>query len=77
MAVRLAVIIFGNSVLKQSGLGDNQGKLAPLEQDKMSKIEEIIKRVYHGKGNVEKIWKDKCRTAISKKCQRLRSGLNA
>ena len=72
-AVRLAVIFYGEDTLKRSGLGDNQGKLNPLDSGKMEEIEAIIKRVYRGKGNIEQIWKEKCRTAIAKKCQRLRS----
>lgn len=73
LAVRLAVIIIGENTLRQSGLGDNQGKLNPLDDKKMEEIEGIVKRVYKGKGNIDYIWKEKCRTAISKKCQRLRN----
>ena len=73
LAVRLAVIMFGTEVMKISGLGDNQGKLVPLNEEKMREIEDIVKRMYRGKGNTDKIWKGKCRNAIAKKCERLRN----
>ena len=73
LAVQLAVLLIGEGVMKRSGLGDHQGKLRPLDENKMGEIEDIIKRVYRGHGeDVDKIWKFKCRTAIAKKCQRLR-----
>lgn len=59
--------------MRRSGLGDNQGKLNPLDDKKMNEIKGIVKKVYKGKGNIGNIWREKCRTAISKKCQRLRS----
>lgn len=73
LAVRLAVIMFGTEVMKISGLSDNQGKSVPLNEEKMREIEDIVKRMYCGKGNTDKIWKEKCRNAIAKKCQRLRN----
>ena len=66
-------MLIGEDVMKRSGLGDNQGKLQPLDSAKMQEIEDIVKRMYQGKGNVERMWKEKCRTAIAKKCQRLRT----
>ncbi len=73
LAVQLAVVLFGTETMRRSGLSGNQGKLKALDDEKMSEIEDIIKRVYRGKGNVNDIWKDKCRVAIAKKCQRLRN----
>ena len=72
LAVRLAVIMFGTEVMKISGLSDNQGKLVPLNEEKMREIEDIVKHMYCGKGNTDKIWKEKCRKAIAK-CQHLRN----
>ena len=51
LAVRLAVIMFGIEVMKISGLGDNQRKLFSLYEEKMREIEDIVKRMYRGKGN--------------------------
>lgn len=72
LAVRLAVLLFGNETLKRSGLGDFQGKLRALDAKKMTEIEDTIKTAYKGKGNLNTIW-NKCHVAIAKKCQRLRS----
>ena len=65
--------MFGTEVTKISGLGDNQGKLVPPNEEKMREIEDIVKRMYRGKGNRDKIWKEKCCNAIAKKCQCLRN----
>ena len=71
LAVRIAVILFGEDVMRRSGLGDNQGKLCALDENKMKEIENIVTRVYITKADVASIW-NKCRIAIAKKCQRLR-----
>ena len=59
--------------MKISGLGDNQGKLDRLNEEKVKEIEDIMKRMYRGKGNTDKIWKETCCNAIAKKCQCLRN----
>ena len=55
LAVRLAVILLGTEVMKIIGLGDNQGKLVPLNEEKMREIEDIVKHMYRGKSNTDKI----------------------
>ena len=52
--------------MKISGLGDNRGKLQPLDAAKMNEIEDIVKQMYRKKGNIDIIWKTKYRTAIAK-----------
>lgn len=69
LAVRLAVLLVGEDVMKHSGLGDNKGKLRALDETKLQEIEDIVKQMYRGRGDVEGIW-TKCRIAVAKKCQR-------
>ena len=73
LAVRLASdIFFDEKTLGESSLTGDHGKLKVLDEQRIGDIEDIVVRMYRGKVTDIKETLDKCREAISKKCQRIR-----
>ena len=72
LAIALArQVFFGDEVMRSSSLSGHLGKYDVLDEDKMAQIQDIIFRMYRPNDG-KALW-SKCREAIGKKCQSMRS----